>query len=347
MSVISAIETAYDNKSGVSIPLELFELANGVIDAKFCRFLARRNNLKIIEADDRSLLLVEAKRLETNKKLIDRFVLQFQDLQIGLRVSDFANDTIELSRPGAATNVSGSKGSLFVVEEEATSGGFGKKFESTHFVGTVNARFSVFCELFEKLPTEGSFASGRGCADDVKPRTEELLVVNIFETSEPISVIFKRIDVGFKMVRKIICQLQGFGRLRRTTPVGKLILSVSKNISERFFATFSFFDEYVAKFDKLAQIGFFLDDVGVVLGASSRESGVDKREQITMLNFAEVAGFAKFFLYGEIINRKSLGVKAQNGLKNKSVFDAIKVVSVDNGSDLRNDKPIFHEHGRE
>lgn len=66
-----------------------------------------------------------------------------------------------------------------------------------------------------------------------------------------------------------------------------------------------------------------------------------------MFNLAKVARFAKLFLYSEIIDGKSLGVKLKNGLENEPVFNAIKVVSVDNGRDLRNDKPIFHEHGRE
>ena len=53
MSVISAIETADDNKSGVGIALELFKFANRVIDAEFGRFFTGRNDLKIVKADDR------------------------------------------------------------------------------------------------------------------------------------------------------------------------------------------------------------------------------------------------------------------------------------------------------
>ena len=268
-------------------------------------------------------------------------------MQIGLRVSDFANNAIKLGRPRTAPNISGSKRGLLIFKEKPSSGSFGKKFESTHFVGTVNTVFPAFGKLFEQLPAKGGFTSGRCCADDVKTRTEKLLVVNIFETGEPISVIFKRVDVGFKVVSEIISKLQRFGRRSRTIPVGKLILSVRYDFGEGFFLTRSFVDKNIAKFDKLAQIGFFLDDVSVVLSASGRKSSVDEGEQITMFNLAKVARFAKLFFYSEIINRKSLGVKAQNGLKNKSVFDAIKVVSVDNGRDLRNDKPIFHEHGRE
>lgn len=102
--------------------------------------------------------------------------------------------------------------------------------------------------------------------------------VTIFETGEPISVIFELVDVGFKVVSEIIRQLQRFGRRSRTTPVGKLILSVSKNVRERFFLTRSLVDKNIAKFDKLAQIGFFLDDVSVILSAGSGEGRVDERE---------------------------------------------------------------------
>ena len=77
MSIVSPIETANDDKSGVGIALEFFKLANGIIDAEFGRFLTGRNNLEIVKTDGRSVLLVEAKRLEPNKKLIDRFVLHF------------------------------------------------------------------------------------------------------------------------------------------------------------------------------------------------------------------------------------------------------------------------------
>ena len=93
---------------------------------------------------------------------------------------------------------------MFIAEKKATGGSLGKKLKSTHFVGTVDAGFAVLSELLKKLPAKGGFTSGRSCADDVETWTEELLVVNIVETGEPIRVIFKRVDVSFEVVSEII-----------------------------------------------------------------------------------------------------------------------------------------------
>ena len=160
--------------------------------------------MEIVKADDRSVLLVETKRFKANKKLIDRFVLQFQNLQIGLRVSDFANDVIELSRPRATPNVSSSKSGLLIAQEKPPSGSFSKKFNIAHLIRTVNAVFAVFGELFEQLPAESSFTGGRSCAYYVKPWTEKLLVVKIVKAGESISIVFQRVDVSFEVVSEII-----------------------------------------------------------------------------------------------------------------------------------------------
>ena len=77
MSVVCTVERTDDNESGVGIALELFKLANGVIDAEFGRFLAGRNDLKIVKTDNRSFSFVETKRFEPNKKLVNGFVLHF------------------------------------------------------------------------------------------------------------------------------------------------------------------------------------------------------------------------------------------------------------------------------
>ena len=139
-----------------------------------------------------------------------------------MRISDFVDNAIKLSRPGTAPNVSGSKGSLFVFEEEATSGGFGKKFESTHFVRTENAVFAVLSELFEMLPAKGGFTGGWSCADDVKPWTEKLLFVNIFKTGEPTGIIFKRVNVSFKLVGEIVRNVRRFRRKSGVVPAGNM-----------------------------------------------------------------------------------------------------------------------------
>ena len=125
------------------------------------------------------------------------------------------------------------------------------------------------------------------------------------------------------------------------------MLSEERDVGGGFFAALSFVDDNVTEFDNLSEVSFFLDDAGVVFGASSGKGSVDEREQITMFNLAEVTGLAKFFLNGKVVDRLFFCEEAQNSLEYEPMFGTIKVVGVDNGSDLRNDKSIFHEHGRE
>ena len=143
------------------------------------------------------------------------------------------------------------------------------------------------------MPTESSFTGGGSRADDIKSWTKKLLVVNIFKTGEAIGIIFKRVNVSFKVVGEIVRNVRRFRRKSGVVPAGKVILSVSDDFSKRFFTVLSFVDEHVTKFDKFAQIGFFLDDIGVIFGASSGKGSVDKREQIAMFNLAKVARFAQ------------------------------------------------------
>ena len=85
--------------------------------------------------------------------------------------------------------------------------------------------------------------------------------------------------------------------------VVEILLSKERDVGGRFFAALSLVDDNVAEFDNLSEVSFFLNDAGVIFGASSGESGVDEREQITMFNLAEVTGLAKFFLNGKVVDR--------------------------------------------
>ena len=67
LCVIVAIETADDDKSSVCVALEFFELANGIVDAKFSRIFGGRNDLKIIETNDGSFGFVVAEGFEKRK----------------------------------------------------------------------------------------------------------------------------------------------------------------------------------------------------------------------------------------------------------------------------------------
>ena len=52
--VVGAVERTDDDEGGVGVALKSFEFADGVVDAEFDIVFVMRNNLKIVEADDRS-----------------------------------------------------------------------------------------------------------------------------------------------------------------------------------------------------------------------------------------------------------------------------------------------------
>ena len=81
------------------------------------------------------------------------------------------------------------------------------------------------------------------------------------------------------MVGEIISELRRFRRQSGATPAGKMTFGVRDNFVERFFAVFSLVLEHVAKFDKLAQVGFFFNDMSVILSASSgKVASIRKRK---------------------------------------------------------------------
>ena len=124
LRVVGAIETADNDESCICVALKFLKLANGIIDAEFGRVLAGGSDLEIVKADDRSFLFIEAKRFKASKQFINGFVLQFQNLQVGLRISNLVNDAIELGRPRAAPNICGGQSGLLIAEEKLTSDSF-------------------------------------------------------------------------------------------------------------------------------------------------------------------------------------------------------------------------------
>lgn len=65
--VVSTIEGTDDNESGVGIALKFFEFANGVVDAEFDVIFVVRNNLKVINANDRSFGVGGAERTKESE----------------------------------------------------------------------------------------------------------------------------------------------------------------------------------------------------------------------------------------------------------------------------------------
>ena len=58
-------------------------------------------------------------------------------------------------------------------------------------------------ELLKKLSTKGSFTGGGSCPDDVKTWTEKMLLINIFESSVSIGIIFQSRNVGSEIIGEI------------------------------------------------------------------------------------------------------------------------------------------------
>ena len=99
--------------------------------------------------------------------------------------------------------------------------------------------------------------------------------------------------------------------------------------------------------DKSAQVGFFLDDFGMIFGEGSGVGGVDETEEIDVVDFIVVAVPLQFVFDGEKIDGLAGRVEAHNGVENKLMFRAVEVVGVDNGENFWNDITLVHEHGRE
>ena len=125
------------------------------------------------------------------------------------------NDRIEMRSPTATPNLRSSQGSVTVVKEKFSSGRFAEEFDKTHFVGTENAGFAIISKLFEKLPTESSFTSGRGCANDVKPGRKNLKIVEIVKAGGTIGEGFIFFNFGQKEIGERIDKIQRFLNIGR------------------------------------------------------------------------------------------------------------------------------------
>ena len=116
--VVGTVEGTDDDESGIGVALEFFKFANSVVNAEFDVVLVMRNDLKVVKADDRSFFRLNTERTNTVEQVVNGFVLKFDDLKIEFRISDFCNDRIERVRPSPASNIGGSEGRLFVIDEE-------------------------------------------------------------------------------------------------------------------------------------------------------------------------------------------------------------------------------------
>ena len=89
--IVGAIERADDNEGGIGVALKFFEFADGIVYSEFDIIFMMRNDLKIIEADNRSFAFAVAERTKKVKQVVNRFVLKFNDLEVSRRFSHFVN----------------------------------------------------------------------------------------------------------------------------------------------------------------------------------------------------------------------------------------------------------------
>ena len=123
--------------------------------------------------------------------------MEFENAEIEFGIRKVVDDIGKLNRVSSATDVSGSF-------KKFASERFREEFKLAHLVRTEDARFAAPCKLFEQLPTESSFPSGGSRADYIKPRTEELKLVEIIETGKAVGVSFHFFDGGIEIVGKEI-----------------------------------------------------------------------------------------------------------------------------------------------
>ena len=155
------------------------------------------------------------------------------------------------------------------------------------------------------------------------------------------------LNFGIKLVGEEVAERKFLGGNGRAADLVESQLSFSDDVGGGKLSKVGVLANNFGSDDEATQVGFFLDDFGVILGANGGVGGVDEREKIHVTYFFEVAGFAEFLFDGEIVNGRAGRVEFQNGFENELVFGTVKVVGVDNGEDFRNDGTFVQEHGRE
>ena len=162
--------------------------------------------MEVVETDDRSMGLVGTERLEQSEKVVDRFVLKFQNAEVELGSDKVSASSVKLNRPRATADIGGSQLGGRNAAEKFTSKGLSEEFKLAHLVGTENAGLALARELFEELPAEGGFAGSGSRADDVKPWTEKLELVKVVEAGATVGVILHLLNFGIKLVGEEVAE---------------------------------------------------------------------------------------------------------------------------------------------
>ena len=163
--VIDAIERTDYDEGSISVALEGFEFVNNVINASFVggkfKVVRRRDNLKVVNANNGRFVFVIAVRSQNTQEIINGLIAQFNQIDFVRSVCNVAENFLQIYRLSANANIGGGYLGESVTREKLASDRFGKEFKSRHFVGAEQAVFATVGKLFKKLPSKSSFtASG-------------------------------------------------------------------------------------------------------------------------------------------------------------------------------------------
>ena len=171
--------------------------------------------------------------------------------------------------------------------------------------------------------------------------------VTVVKAGAAVGVIFHFVDFVLEVIGEEIAERKFFGRNGRATDLIERNLSFGDDVGGREFVPGGLITDDVSSENEFAQVRFLFDDVGVIFGIGGGVGGIDKGEEIAVVNFLEVAAFAQLLFDGKVVDGVALGVESQNGLEDELVFGAIKVIGVENGKNLGNNEALVPEHGRE
>ncbi len=183
LAVTGAVERADDENDRVGVALENAEASENFVDGGFTVLAFDGNDLNVVNADD-ELFVGAGKWRELADEIVDVFAVKFENAQIEVGVTEFvdggANSHFVVEIFDVGVQIGGGKvGGGVVVGENGTCDGFSEHGFFGHFVGAVDAGAALTRQILKQLPDEGSFAHGGLGAENVKPRHQQEVRVEI------------------------------------------------------------------------------------------------------------------------------------------------------------------------
>ena len=201
--------------------------------------------------------------------------------------------------------------------------------------------------MFEQLPAKGCFAGSGRRPDYVKPRTEELLLVEGEEAGTTVGIGFHVRYFGVEVIGEEVGEGGFLGWYSGADYLVENSLRVGDNVGGRTNVLLGVVSEDLSGTNEFAQVGFLLNGLGMVFGVSRGERQVEQREQVAASDAFKVAGLLEFVFDGEDVKRRSAVVDARDGAENNFVFGAVEVVRLKDGSDLGNNFALFQQQSGE